>query len=101
MKLTDEQVEALRLRLQEKYGVAVRSKRIRAIRLNSACRWQPPLYIEVGTYCGPLEQDGPNELILAIFEATTFIVCTPDHGVDSGMPHFFAKEDVHQVVAAE
>ncbi len=95
--LTDNQVEELRLRLQEKYGVPVRSRRIGAIRLNSAYRWQPPLHIRVGQYCGPLIQDGPAELVLAIFEATTFIVCTPDHGVEQGMPHFFAKEDVHQV----
>ncbi|MCD6161200.1 MAG: hypothetical protein J7K40_02160 [candidate division Zixibacteria bacterium] len=78
--------------------VRIRRKKIKAIRVNSSFHWQPPLYIEVDSYCRNLEKDSPNEKIIAIFEATSFLVCTSDRGYNKGLPYFFGREDVRQVV---
>ena len=99
--LNDEQFEELRLKLEKKYGVPVSDRRIRALRVNSGYRWQPPLYIERGKYCAHLSPDGPPEMIVEIFESRSFLVCTPDHGVEEGSPHIFTRADVKQVVDAE
>jgi hypothetical protein len=37
-------------------------------------------------------------LVLAVFEAVSFIVCTPERGVETGLPIFFAREDVREVI---
>ena len=96
--LNEEQLEALRLRLQEKLSTRLKPKRIAALRVNSGHRWQPPLYIEVGKTCKHLEKDAPPMLVQAVFEAVTFVVCTPERGVESGLPIFFAREDVREVI---
>jgi len=95
------ELESLRISLMETYGLKIRPKRIRAIKVNSAYHWQPPLLIEVGKKCQHLEQDAPSQEIVAIFESTTFLVCTPNHGVGGGMPHFFSRQDVQRVFEAE
>jgi hypothetical protein len=40
-------------------------------------------------------------MILAIFESTTYLVITPEHGFETGLPLFFAREDVRRVVPWE
>ncbi len=99
--LNRDEWEELRQKLDAELKPEVKKRRIKAIRVNSAYRWQPPLWIEVGHEVGYLEKDGPPELIVAIYESTTFLVVTPEHGYEEGLPHFFAKEDVHQVVPLE
>ena len=99
--LSNEETESLRQRLEKDMGVRIRPRSIRAIRVNSAYHWQPPLYIKVGGSCPYLERDDPPKEILAIFESTTFLVITPDRGLDNNLPYFFAKEDVHQVEYGE
>lgn len=93
--------EMLRRKLEQTYQERVSGRRIKAIRVNSGHRWQPPLYIEVGQPCAHLTPDGPPELVMAIFESRSFLVCTPDHGIDRGAPHIFTRTDVRQVVDME
>ncbi|MCP4686250.1 MAG: hypothetical protein GY867_12495 [bacterium] len=99
--LPPDELEQLRRRLMEAYSLKIRSKRIRAIKLNSSYHWQPPMLIEVGKRCRNLEQDGPVEEVVAIFESTAFLVCTLEHGASEGMPHFFSRQDVRRVFEAE
>ena len=95
--LSAEEWNKLRKDLEKRLGTKIRSRRIKGIRVNSAYHWQPALHIQVGGYCSDLEKDSPKESIVAIFEATTFLVCTPDRGVSGTLPYFFSKEDVQQV----
>jgi len=96
-KLTRDKIDQLRSYLEEILGITVRSRLIESIDVNSAFHWQPPLHIQVGSRCGNLEKDSPSEEIVAIFESTTFLVCTPRRGAFQGLPYFFSKEDVHRV----
>ncbi len=83
--------------LQDTMKVPVKKKRIRAITVNPSNHWQPKMRIEVGKYYANLEYGAPPELVVAIFEATVFYVCTPDRGAGQGLPYFFSREDVRQV----
>jgi len=56
------------------------------------------MHIEVGSQCANLEPDAPSQLVVAIFESRSFIVCTPDHGTGKGMPYFFTRDEVKKVV---
>ena len=96
--LSQDEFEALRRKLEDMYRERVSERRIRALRVNSGYRWQPPLYIEVGKHCANLTPDGPPEEIVAIFESRSFLVCTPDHGFKRGSPFIFTRADVKQVI---
>ena len=96
--LTPDEFEALRLKLETRYKQKVHDRRVKAIRVNSSYRWQPPLYIEVGKRCAHLTQDGPPEKVVAIFESKSFLVCTPENGVETGRPHIMWRGDVKEVV---
>jgi hypothetical protein len=99
MMLTSEELHRLRQRLAEELRAPVKARAIRAIRVNSAQHWQPPLIIEVGRICRHLEKGAPPEKVMAILESTTFMVCTSGRGLLEGSsPYFFAREDVRQVV---
>ncbi len=97
-RLSPEEFEQLRQKLETMYHEEVRDRRIRAIRVNSGYRWQPPLFVEVGQACAHLTPDGPPEVIVAIYESRSFLVCTPDHGIERGSPHIFTRADVKEVV---
>jgi hypothetical protein len=99
--LSQDEFEALRRKLEVMYGERVSGRRIQALRVNSGYRWQPPLYIEVGSSCANLTPDGPPEEIVAIYESRSFLVCTPEHGLNCGSPLIFTRADVKQVVDME
>lgn len=99
--LSPEEFETLRQKLEKLYHERVLDRRIEAIRVNSGYRWQPALHIEVGKHCAHLTPDGPPEKIVAIFESRSYLVCTPDHGVERGSPHIFTRVDVKEVVCSE
>jgi hypothetical protein len=99
--LSQDEFEALRRKLENMFSERVSDRRIRALRVNSAYRWQPPLHIEVDQYCANLTPDGPPEEIVAIFESRSFLVCTPDHGVENGSPFIFTRADVKHVTDME
>ncbi len=95
--LSAEEFESIRLRLSKAIKAPVKSKRIRAIKVNSAEHWQPPLYIEVGKRCADLEWNAPVQTIVAILEGPSFMVCTAGRGIDNNLPYFFARTDVRRV----
>ncbi|MBD3404455.1 hypothetical protein GF420_16305 [candidate division GN15 bacterium] len=99
--LTHEEIEQVRMRLEETVKGRIKPRRIRAIDVNSSQHWQPPLHIEVGRRCAHLEKDAPVEEVLAIFESTAFMVCTQSRGVDTPLPYYFSREDVRRVVYAD
>jgi hypothetical protein len=99
--LSQEEFEVLRRKLEEMFGERVSNRSIRALRVNSGYRWQPPLHVEVGQYCASLTPNGPPEEIVAIFESRSFLVCTPDHGAKNGSPFIFTRADVKQVTDME
>jgi hypothetical protein len=97
--LKNPEYEALNSRLEQQLHVNIRTKRIRAIKVNSSFHWQPPLSIEVDGWCGMLEKDTPPERIIAIFEHASFIVVTPDRGfIENSLPYFFTRQDVQKVI---
>ncbi len=95
--LNPEEFESVRQRMSKAISAPVKSKRIRAIKVNSAEHWQPPLYIEVGKRCADLERNAPVQTIVAILEGPSFMVCTAERGIDNNLPYFFARTDVRRV----
>ena len=96
--LTNSEYHSLKTRLEKVMNARIRQKKITAIYVNSAHHWQPPLVIKVGEKCANLEKDTPPEKIIAIFETTTFLVCTQKRGIENDLPYFFSREDVTRVV---
>ncbi len=84
--------------LARRMNIKIRDKYIRAIHVNSAYHWQPPMYIEVGRESMGLEKDSPKELVLAIFDATVFLVVTEARGLKDSLPYFFSRSDVTRVI---
>jgi hypothetical protein len=104
--LENDQLSELRKNLQRKMGVKFRRKKIKSITVNPASHSLPKIKIVVGKECRHLEPgqappEAPPEMVMAIFEATTFIVCTRNRGVEKGIPYFFAREDVLEVEIEE
>jgi hypothetical protein len=92
------ETDRLREELSSRLNATLKSRRIRALDINSAYHWQPPLQIEVGRPCRYLEPDSEDaQEVLAIFESTVFLVVTSGHGVPDGLPYFFSREDVRRV----
>lgn len=89
--------EQIRKYLEDDLDIKVKERLIRAINVNPSQHAQPPLHIVVGEVCAHLEPDAPPEKVLAIFDATTFLVCTETRGAGVGLPYFFAREDVRRV----
>ncbi len=97
--LNDEKYAELKTRLERDLKLSIREKKIKALKINSAFHWQPPLYVEVDGWCGMLEKDTPTEKIIAIFEHKSFIVITPDRGLEPGtLPYFFVRQDIREVI---
>lgn len=95
--LSNDQYKDLRARLEKRMGVKIRPKKIKAITVNPANHKLPKMHIIVGEEYKNLEPEAPLEKVLAIFEATVFMVCTRERGVEKGIPYFFAREDVLKV----
>jgi hypothetical protein len=95
--MNEDQRQQVKDYLEQITGVPVKDRRIKAIQVNPSHHSLPPLYIEVGKVCSHLEPDAEPEKVLAIFETTVFLVCTPKRGGGKGLPYFFAREDVHKV----
>lgn len=95
MSMTDR--EEIKQYLEGFKRLRIRDRTIKAIDVNPSHHSQPPLHIEVGKTCAHLEPDAPPQLVVAIFEAAVFLVCTPERGAGIGLPYFFAREDVTRV----
>ncbi|MCD6249755.1 MAG: hypothetical protein J7J98_05430 [candidate division Zixibacteria bacterium] len=97
-RLSQDEYDQLRKNLEERYRKKISKRRVKAIRVNSSYRWQPPLYIEIGKSCANLTQDGPLEHVVVIYESNSFLVCTLENGVAGGRPHVLWRGDVKEVV---
>ena len=60
-----------------------------------------PLYIEVGKQTQGLEIDSPKETVIAIFDATVFLVVTERRGPGDTLPYFFSRTDVTRVIEGD
>jgi len=88
---------AISQRLEKLMRVKIKPNRVKSIYVNSSSHWQPRMTIEVGGWYANLESDSPREQVVAIFEATLFLVCTAERGLTSGMPYLFQRQDVREV----
>lgn len=97
--LEQKKYDELKARLEKELKVKIHNKKIKALKINSAFHWQPPLYVEVDGWCAMLEKDTPPENIIAIFEHKSFIIVTPERGYKPGtLPYFFVREDIREVI---
>ncbi len=97
--LSEKEYNELKSRLEKELKVKIKDKKIKALKINSAFHWQPPLYVEVDSWCAMLEKDTPPEKIVAIFEHQSYIVITPDRGYKPGtLPYFFVRPDIREVI---
>lgn len=87
----------LQRRLEKSLGAKIRPRNIYSITVNPASHQMPKMKIEVGRFHKNLEPEASTAQVLAIFESTTFLVCTQKRGVDNGLPYFFSREDVVRV----
>lgn len=99
--LTDDELAVLREQLEKTLKARIKPRVIKAIKVNSAFHWQPPMQIEVGKLARNLELDAAAEEVVAIFESASFMVCTPTRGTGTTPPYFFSREDVRQVLYAD
>jgi len=99
--LSDDELSALRDQLQKTLKAKIKSRVIKAIYVNSANHFQPPMWVEVGKRARNLEPDAPSEEVIAIFESVSFMVCTPTRGTAESPPYFFSREDVRRIVYAD
>ncbi len=75
----------------------VRDKRINAIEVNPLYHGSSRRRIEVGQHYADLEPDAPSQLVVAIFESDSFLVCTPERGYGEGVPYIFTRQEVKGV----
>jgi len=100
ISLTDEKIAEIIERLErrgKKGEQKIKPKKIKAIKVNPANHSLPNMLIEVGKVCKSLEPDAPDEKVLAIFEATIFMVVTETRGLNDGLPYYFFRGDVRRV----
>lgn len=76
----------------------IRDRKIKSIRVNMTYRNQPHVVIEVGKQYSNLEPDAPLEQVVAIFESDSFLVCTHQRGAGQGLPYYFVRENVREVI---
>lgn len=75
----------------------VRAKRIKAIDVNPLHHSLPKRRIEVGRRYADLEPGAPSQLVVAIFESDSFLVCTPERGAGTGLPYIFTRQEMKSV----
>lgn len=95
--ISAEEREKIRLYLENLTGVHVRDVAIKSIRVNPARHSLPPMHIRVGEVYANLEPGAPPETVIGIFEAPSYLVCTPTRGAGRGLPYFFTREEVLEV----
>jgi hypothetical protein len=93
--VTEQVREGVRKFAEENTGWPVSSRKIKAIWVNTG-RYGD-IQITLGDNLDSRISDMHGETVLAIFESTTFLVCTPNRGVQHGLPYLFAKNEVVKV----
>jgi len=95
--ISEEEYQRIKKYLSEELGINIYKGRIRSIKVNSMQRWQPKLHIEEGRFYNNLSIEKIPEQVIAIFESTSFCVCTPENGAGKGQPYFFTRQEVLEV----
>ena len=95
--ISDEERLKIRAYLEGVVLGKIRDRKIKSIRVNMSYKRQPYLIIEIGKYYSDLEHGAPNQQVVAIFEADSFLVCTRERGAGAGLPYYFVREDVREV----
>ncbi|MFZ5980088.1 MAG: hypothetical protein ACOYVF_05600 [Candidatus Zixiibacteriota bacterium] len=83
--------------LENLLGKKMKNRPIRALDVNPRYHGSPKLHIEEGQPCAGLEPGAPGEIVLGIFEADFFCVCTAGRGAGKGIPYLFHRQDVLNV----
>jgi hypothetical protein len=96
--ISDEERLKIRTYLEGVVLGKIRDRNIRSIRVNMSYKRQPYLLIEVGKCYSDLEPGAPNQQVVAIFESDSFLVCTRERGAGHGLPYYFVREDVREVM---
>ncbi len=99
--LDENRYEEIRRYIEKLTGQPVRDKKIRAIGVNPPYHGSPKRLIEVGKIYADLEPGSPPEEILAIYESKSFCVCTAERGALKGLPYFFTRDTVYEVIEME
>ena len=99
--LNREELDKLKSYLENLLGHPITDKRIKAIGVNPLFHGQSKQLIEVGQFYSDLEPGAPEEQVIAIFETKLFCVCTPQRGGGEGLPYFFTRQTVYEVIEME
>ncbi len=99
--LDEARYEEIKGYIEKLTGQKVHAKKISAIGVNPPYHGQPKRLIEVGNIYADLEPGAPPEEILAIYESKSFCVCTAERGALKGLPYFFTRDTVYEVIEME
>jgi len=99
--LDDARYDEIKRYIENLTGQKVHAKKIRAIGVNPPYHGQPKRLIEVGKTYADLEPGSPPEEIVAIYESKSFCVCTAERGALTGLPYFFTRDTVYEVIEME
>ena len=99
--LNKDRYNEIRRYIEKLTGRKIRDRKIRAIGVNPPYHGLPKRLIEVGRTYADLEPGSPPEEILAIYESESFCVCTPERGALKGLPYFFTRDTVYEVIEME
>jgi hypothetical protein len=97
-KIDEQKYREIKTYLEKTLGYPIRDKKIAALGVNSLYHGQPKRLIEVGKNYSDLEPGSPSEKVIAIFETKLFCVCTESRGCLQGLPYFFTRETVYNVI---
>jgi hypothetical protein len=98
---TDDELSSIRERLENLTRSKIQPKKIKSIVVNPLEHSLPKMTITVGEICKTLEPGAEPEMVLAIFDAVSFLVCTEKRGIESGLPYFFNRGDILKVIEFE
>lgn len=99
--LDEDRDEQVRRYIEKLTGQKIADKKIRAIGVNPPYHGSLKRLIEVGKTYDDLVPGSPPEEILAIYESKSFCVCTAEHGALKGLPYFFTRDSVYEVIEME
>lgn len=93
--------QEIREYLEKTLGHPIKNKKIAAIGVNPLYHGQSSRMIEVGHFYADLEPDAPSEQVLAIFETKLFCVVTESRGACRGLPYFFTRDTIYDVISMD
>ncbi len=92
-----ERREQIRQYLEKLVKEKVHDKHIRSLTVNPLYHGSAKMRVVSGQLCTNLEPDTPAQMVLAIFESQSFLVCTEERGAGKGLPFIFTRTEVVRV----